>query len=88
MKDDLSRKVQDLSNKYDSLERLIKDGFDRIEKRLDQYLESQDKQDEKIQAIETRVAVHGNQLGMFAGGQLIVSLLGSFLAFFLGNKKW
>lgn len=88
MKDDISRKVQDLSNKFDNLEKTMSDGFSRIEKRFDQFLTSQEKQDDQIDKIKTEVAVHENKLSMFAGGQLIVSVVGSFLAYFLGTKKW
>jgi uncharacterized protein YhaN len=88
MNDNLSRKVQDLSNKFDSLEKTMTDGFSRIEKRFDQFLISQEKQDDQIDTIKTSVAVHENKLSMFAGGQLVVSIAGSFLAWFLGGKKW
>lgn len=87
MRDDLSHKVQDLSNKFESLEKTMTDGFARIEKRLDQFLQSQESQDKTIVILEKSVAVHENKLGMFAGGQLIVSIVGSFLAYFFG-RKW
>jgi len=91
MKDETQYKIKDLYSKFEDLKSDMNSGFARIEAKLDGFITAQAErergQDTDIQGLKTTTAVHENKLGMFAGGQLIVSIAGSFLAYFLG-KKW
>ncbi len=91
IKDENQYKFKDLYQQVDNLRADMQEGFSRIESKLDGFIGAQAQrerdQDQDIQTLKTTTAVHGNQLGMFAGGQLVVSIVGSFLAYFLG-KKW
>jgi len=89
MKDDTQYKIKDLYGKFEDLKSSMNVGFDRIEKKLDAFINAQAQresdQDEDIQDLKTKAAVADTKQGMVAGGLTAFITLASLLTYYLTN---
>lgn len=90
MKDDTQYKIKDLYGKFEDLKSNMNVGFDRIEKKLDAFIDAQAKresdQDEDIQDLKTKAAVADTKQGMIAGGLTVFSTVAALITYYLTSK--
>lgn len=91
MKDNTQYQIKDLYEKFGELKTSMNSGFERIEKKLDDFISAQavreDGQDKEINDLKTKTAVQDTKQGMIATGVAIFSAIASFLAYYFPMKK-
>lgn len=90
MKDDTQYKIKDLYGKFEDLKLNMNTGFERIEKKLDAFIQAQadreDRQDEQISSLKTQSAVQDTKQGMIAGGLTAFSTVAALITYYLTSK--
>ncbi len=85
--DETKYQIKDLYDKFGRIEKAMNDGFARIENKLDQALRERDDKEEsqstRISANDKSIGILDTKIGIFAGGQLLVSIIASVIVLIL-----